>query len=96
MNKLIIIAKIEAFPEHAAFVKQELLKLVEPSRQDPGSVQYQLHQDNSNPALFFFYEIWENEVLFQEHMKTAHLNNYIAVTEGRIKDFSMNELTVIS
>nr|WP_219340083.1 putative quinol monooxygenase [Spartinivicinus marinus] len=93
---MIIVARIEAFPEHAEFVKQELLKLVEPSRQDPGSVQYQLHQDNSNPALFFFYEVWENEVLFQEHMQTTHLNNYIAVTEGKIKDFSMNELAVIS
>jgi len=49
---LTLVANIEAKAEQVEFVKSELLKLVAPTRLEAGCIQYDLHQDNSNPALF--------------------------------------------
>ncbi len=59
-NKLTVVARIEAKPDKIALVKAELMKLIEPTLEEAGCVQYDLHQDNENPAVFLFYENWES------------------------------------
>lgn len=50
MAKLTIVANIIATPDSIDFVKAELLKLIEITRAEPGCINYDLHQDNENPA----------------------------------------------
>lgn len=90
---LTIIGKIEANPDQIEFVKAELLKLIEPTLKEAGCIQYDLHQDNENPAVFLFYENWETRELWQQHMNNDHLTKYMNVTEGAIASFSLNEMT---
>ena len=70
---LTIIARIELKKNKVDLVKSELLKLIEPTRKEQGCLQYDLHQDNENPAIFMFYENWENRELWQTHMNNEHL-----------------------
>ena len=63
MSNLIVIAKITAKENHAEEVKIALLALVEPTLQEDGCLQYDCHQDNGNPHVFYFYEIWESACL---------------------------------
>ena len=58
MPKLTIVAHIKAASEKVDFVKSELQKLIDVTRSEDGCVQYDLHQDNENPAHFMFYENW--------------------------------------
>ena len=92
-NKLTIIARIEANPDRAELVKTELLKLVEPTQKEAGCIQYDLHHDNDNPAVFMFHENWENRELWQEHMGNTHLAEYMKATEGAVVSFTLNEMT---
>lgn len=94
MKKLTIVAKIEAKESSIELVKAELLKLIEPTRNEEGCLQYDLHQDNDNPAVFVFYENWENRELWQKHMNNARLAAYIEATEGAVESFSVNEMSV--
>jgi len=55
-NKLTIIGKIEANENRVELVKTELLKLIPATIEEAGCIQYDLHQDNENPAIFLFYE----------------------------------------
>ena len=55
-KKLTIVARIEANVDKVKFVKAELLKLVAPTLEEAGCIQYDLHQDNENPGVFVFYE----------------------------------------
>jgi len=68
MSKLTIIANIHANPNKIALVKAELEKLIPITRSENGCIQYDLHQDNDNPAHFMFYESWESRELWQIHM----------------------------
>ena len=92
-KKLTIVARIEANPGKVELVKAELLKLLEPTLKEAGCIQYDLHQDNENPAIFMFYENWESRELWQEHMNNTHLAEYMKATEGAVASFTLYEMT---
>lgn len=94
-NKLIIIAQIESKPEKLDFVKSELSKLLEPTRKEEGCIKYDLHQDNSNPNIFIFYEVWENKNFLEKHLSSPHLTGYVKATEDAISNFTINEMSLI-
>ena len=90
---LTIVARIEAYPDQVELLKTELQKLVEPTLREPGCMQYDLHQDNLDPAIFLFYENWENRELWQAHMNNRHIADFARATDGAIADFSLFEMT---
>ncbi|MEM9229409.1 MAG: putative quinol monooxygenase [Pseudomonadota bacterium] len=95
MAKLTIVANIKANPNKVDLVKAELLKLIDTTRAEEGCVNYDLHQDNENPAHFLFYENWESRELWQTHMSAPHLAAYMEATDGAVDEFTLNEMSVI-
>lgn len=95
MSQLIVIAKITAKSDQVDRVKSALLKLIEPTRQEDGCIQYDLHQDNEQPSIFVFYERWESRALLQAHMASEHIKIYIAESDGAIASFTLNEMSLI-
>lgn len=96
MSTLTIVANIKANPDKVELVKAELLKLIDITRVEEGCINYDLHQDNENPAHFVFYENWESRDLWQTHMKNKHLADYMNATEGAVAEFTVNEMTKIA
>ena len=92
---LTIVANIHAKADKVDLVKAELTKLIATTRGESGCVQYDLHQDNDDPAHFLFYENWESRALWQTHMNAPHLAAYLAATEGAVENFTLNEMTLI-
>jgi quinol monooxygenase YgiN len=92
---LTIVAKILAKEEKTELVKSELLKLIEPTRAEEGCINYDLHQDEKNPNLFWFHENWASRALLEKHLKSAHLAAYVKATDGAMENFVMNEMTQI-
>lgn len=96
MATLTIVANIKANADNVELVKAELLKLIEVTRAETGCINYDLHQDNENPAHFMFYENWQSRELWQMHMANQHLQDYMKATEGAVEEFTLNEMTQIS
>lgn len=96
MTKLTILANIKANPDKIEMVKAELLKLIDTTRAENGCINYDLHQDNENPAHFVFYENWESRELWQTHMNAPHLAAYMQATDGCVAEFTLNEMTQIA
>ncbi len=96
MAKLTIVANIKANPEKIDLVKSELLKLIDVTRTEEGCINYDLHQDNENPAHFLFYENWKSRDLWQAHMDNQHLKDYLEAVEGAVDDFTLSEMTQIA
>ncbi|WP_299803454.1 putative quinol monooxygenase [uncultured Shewanella sp.] len=92
---LTIVANITAHADKVEKVKAELLKLIAITRNEQGCLQYDLHQDNDNPAHFTFYENWASRELLQAHMNAQHLKDYVAATEGMVKELTLTEMTLI-
>ena len=95
MPKLTIIAHIHAHPEKITLVQEELRKMIPPTLTEEGCLNYDLHQDNEDPAHFFFYENWESRELWQQHMEAEHLKLFKAATEGAIEKVVLSEMTPV-
>ncbi|NER80276.1 MAG: antibiotic biosynthesis monooxygenase [Leptolyngbya sp. SIO1D8] len=96
MPKLTITGNILAKADKIDLVKAGLEKLIPITRAEAGCMQYDLHQDNENPAYFMFYENWESRELWQTHMNSPHLAAYVAATEGVVEKFWIHEMTHIA
>jgi quinol monooxygenase YgiN len=70
---LTVVAEMYAKPGKEEELKQELLKLVEPTRKEEGCVQYDLHVANDDPRRFVFYENWTSRAALDKHLASPHL-----------------------
>lgn len=94
MNQsLIIVAKIEAKADQVDHVKSGLLGLIPPTTAEAGCIQYDLHQDHENPAIFLFYEIWKNRELWQDHMNSTHIAEFLKNTEDALESVTVHEMS---
>jgi quinol monooxygenase YgiN len=96
MSKLTVVAKITAKKDSVENVKNELLKLIGPTRKEYGCIEYTLHRDNEDPAVFLFYETWENIICLENHMKTDHFKNYVNAVDSLIEEKIVHKMTRIA
>ena len=96
MVKITIISNITVKPGKLKFVKAKLQKLVKGTRSKEGCLQYDLHQDNENTSHFLIFEIWKSSALWQAHMDSQYMEDYMSETEGAVEEFTINEMTHIA
>ena len=85
-NPLTIVATIQALPGHEKTVEEALLKVIPPTLNESGCLQYDLHRDHQDNGLFLFYENWATKEEWEAHMNTAHLAALKAATQGITKE----------
>lgn len=93
---LTIVARITAVAGKEKQVRAALENLVSPTRAEAGCLQYDLHQDNTDPRVFLFFENWESRALWQDHMNSPHIRANRSATEGAIDSVDLHEMTLIS
>jgi len=96
MAHITVIAKITARQDSIESVRNELLKLVAPTRDESGCIDYCLHQDAEDPALFIFYENWENRACLARHMESDHFKRYVSAVEGMLEGKTVNIMARIA
>ncbi len=96
MSKVTVVAKLAARKDAVETVKAEVLKMVEPTRLEPGCIEYRLHQDNEDPAVFLFYENWENLSCLKQHLNSTHYQSYVAAVADLLSEKVVNKMTEIA
>ena len=93
MSKLTVIAIITAKPGCEDKVKAGLQGLVAPTLEEQGCLNYDLHVDNENPAIFAFHENWESEADLDRHLESEHIEAFQKQGEAIIENVQMHRLT---
>jgi len=75
---LTVIAYMKAAPGKEAELREGLEALIEPTSQEAGYVNYDLHESVEDPGTFFFYENWESAEHLDAHLATPHLVDFAA------------------
>lgn len=78
---LTVVATLKAKPGREAEVRQVLLALIPPTRQEPGCLNYDLHQAIGDPATFLFHENWASKQHLDDHLARPHLRALLARAE---------------
>lgn len=95
MSVVTVVAKVTANSDAIEIVKAELIKMLVPTRQEEGCLEYRLHQDHENPAVFVFYENWKDLTCLEQHMNSPHFQAYVAAVGDMIADKAVHKLTEI-
>jgi quinol monooxygenase YgiN len=73
---LTVIAYMKAAPGKEEELRAALEALIEPTRQEKGFVNYDLHRSEEDPGRFFFYENWESGEDLDAHLAAPHLVDF--------------------
>jgi quinol monooxygenase YgiN len=91
---LTVVAEMQAKPGKEDALRRAVLALIEPTRQEDGCVQYDLHVHTSDPARFVFYENWTSPAHLDRHAAAAHIQQFrtaiadLLVAPPRIETYS--------
>lgn len=73
---LTVIANMRAKPGKEQELREALEVLIEPTKQESGYVNYDMHQGVEDTAVFYFYENWESAEALDAHLDAPHLRDF--------------------
>lgn len=83
-------------PEQAEAFERLFRACVEPSRAEPGCIEYHMLRDAQDPTLFIFYEVWQSQEHLAVHSALPHMREF---HERRMdylrRDFEIREIEVL-
>lgn len=68
-----VVARFLALPDRIEELRDVLVGLIEPTRQEQGCVLYELLQNNQEPREFTFVEEWTSERDLDLHLASDHI-----------------------
>ena len=75
-NNFVSLAKLKAKSDKKEKLREELLKLINPTRSEAGCIEYTLFEDKNESGTFYMREAFENRIAFEAHTATAHFQNF--------------------
>ena len=70
---------------------------VEPSRAEPGCIEYHMLRDQQDPSLFIFYEIWESQAHLDTHSNLPHMKAFFDKRMDYLeRDFEIRRIDMLS
>ncbi len=76
-----VFATIKAKAGKEDEVREALLALVPPTHREEGCINYDLHQSDSDPGTFMFYENWKRREDLNEHLRKPHIQDFLVRVE---------------
>ncbi|MGE8099140.1 putative quinol monooxygenase [Pseudomonas fluorescens] len=84
-------------PEKADAFEALFRAYVEPSRAEPGCIEYHMLRDQQDPTLFIFYEIWQSRAHLDVHSNLPHMQQFFANRMDYLeRDFDIRRIDMLS
>lgn len=81
-----IIAVLKARPDKTESLRDALKALLQPTRQEPGNLDYALFQLRDEPETFYMRESWRDEAALEEHIALPHFQAFIGQMESLLAE----------
>ncbi len=75
------IVRFEPLPGKATEFREELLRVVEPSRAEAGCLGIQLFESLREPFLFAIHSKWVDQAAFELHTRLPHTVRFLAAAK---------------
>lgn len=91
------ILKAKTRPEKAEAFERLFRAYVEPSRQEPGCIEYHMLRDKQDPSLFVFYEVWASKADLDVHSALPHMRAFFEQRMDYLeRDFDIQLIEMLS
>lgn len=85
-KSLISIAVLKAKPGQQQALKQGLLALVEPTRTEPGNLDYVLFELRDEPGTFYMREAFKDQSALDAHFATPYFKQFAATADSLLTE----------
>jgi len=85
-GQVTVVVRLEAKPGMEARVREELASLLAPTRQEPGCLNYDMHESPDDPSLFLFHENWTSRADLDRHLGTPHLRHWLGIADSLLAE----------
>lgn len=96
MSVLTLVVAIRAKEGQAEALQAALQKLVAPTAQEKGCINYVLHRSLDDPTTFVFYENWETEEDWRNHDSAPHVAEFRKQEDRLVAEVRRYNLTPIA
>jgi quinol monooxygenase YgiN len=79
---LYIFARLEPRPGKEIQLLDELMRVVEPTRAEPGCLRIHLYESTRSPLVYFIHSEWTDEAAFDAHVELPHTQRFIGAVEN--------------
>jgi quinol monooxygenase YgiN len=80
---LTVIAKLKVKPEQAAAFEAEAKKMIaHVEANEPGTKTYVCHKSTADPAVYLFYEVYEDQAAFAAHGGSPAMQAFFGAMRG--------------
>lgn len=84
-------------PERVDAFEQLFRAYVEPSRAEPGCIEYHMLRDAEDPTLFIFFEVWQSREHLAVHSALPHMRDFHQQRMTYLRrDFEIREIEMLS
>jgi quinol monooxygenase YgiN len=85
-NTLTVVVRLRARAGMEDQVREELEKLLGPTRAEPGCINFDLHEAAETRGLFLVHENWTSEEDLRRHFEMPYLRAWIAKADGLLAE----------
>ena len=72
-----VFVKLHAREGEEQAVEEALREVLEPSREEPGCLDFHMFRSMRDPRLFYIHSRWVDEAAFQQHAVLAHTERFL-------------------
>ena len=91
------VLKAKTRPEMAEAFETLFRAYVEPSRQEPGCIEYHMLRDKADPSLFVFFEVWASKAALDVHSALPHMAEFFEKRMDYLeRDFDIQLIEMLS
>lgn len=85
-EKLVSIAVLKARAGMREQLRRELIKLIEPTRHEPGNLDYVLFELRDEPGTFYMREAFVSQAALDNHCQTDYFQAFVAQAESLLAE----------
>jgi quinol monooxygenase YgiN len=78
---LTIVARIKAKPGMEERMRQDLLSVIAPTREEAGCITFDLLIDKNDPSIFVLYENWKDQAALDAHFQQPYVKQVMKAYE---------------
>jgi quinol monooxygenase YgiN len=85
-EKLVALAVLKARPGQREALQQGLLALIEPTRAEPGNLDYVLFELRDEPGTFYMREAFTNQAALDAHVAATYFQAFAATIDDLLEE----------
>ncbi|MBA1193366.1 MAG: hypothetical protein K0S77_3714 [Pseudomonas sp.] len=85
-SSIVLLATLTAKAGQADALKAALLALVEPTRAEPGNLDYMLFERQDVPGCFYMREAFLHQEAFDAHVASEHFQRFLGCSEALLAE----------